>query len=109
MALWKRKKTVLELNALECEMQRILTEMGKTNPGSEEYCKLVNQLALLKQLNESKPVCRGEITKAQMLTIGAVMVQTVLVLNRERFDIISDKSYNLIQSIGKGLHIISPD
>lgn len=85
-----RKKTT---KALDAEKLRVLEEMAGTTPGTEDYLKLMEQLAKLDKIEPDNR--RSPVKWDTVLIVGGGIFSTVLLMVYEQKHVISNsKAWN---------------
>lgn len=89
----KVKQTV---DGLDGQLETIVNKMAMTEPGTEAYASLTEQLKGLKDIRGDLKPAKLEKLKADTLVNGAVSIATVLlVLKYEKFDIVTSKAFGI--------------
>jgi len=81
-------------NPFDVEVNHILTHLNEQDPSSEEYKMAVDSL---KVLVEAKYATSIQLPWNEIIKAGAYLTATLLVINRERVDIITSKAFGWIR------------
>ena len=79
---------------LQQEMDRILKEMSRKDPSTDEYKKLVDRLKDLAGTRK-EPTLRLDT----VMEVGANLGGILLILNHEKLDVISTKALGFVQKL----------
>ena len=91
--MFTRKPIIDEPTTLDKVIDQITAKMLTTDPNSDEYAKLADQLVKIHALKPEKPKGVSPDTKA---TIMANIAGIVLIVGHERAHVITTKAFSLI-------------
>ena len=93
MNIFKRNKK----KSINAEIQHLLREMEKVQPGTEEYVKLAANLeTVCNAAKHSGSKINWEPIVASLITGGISIGSMILVLNYEKLGVIATKAFGLV-------------
>jgi hypothetical protein len=78
------------------EERRLLTAIASVDPSSDEYHKLITRLKEISEIKRANGETFGRYVVPVIIGGGITLVEMALVMNYERFDIITTKCWNWI-------------
>lgn len=87
-----------EPDALEAEMKRLLDHLELTAPDTEEYEKVIDQLAKLCKLHESMN-SHKRISYDKLVDAGISLITLGAIINYERIHFVTTKALDIVRKV----------